>query len=332
MITLIISRTPLRASFVGGGSDLKAYYAHQPGAVVSTTINKFIYIVVDKYYDSKKYRLGYSRVEEVDNVKDVKNEILRECLRITNTPKGVVIMVHADLPSKGSGLGSSSAFTVGVLNALYAYQGKYKAPEELAKEACQIEIDILGAPIGKQDQYAAAFGGFKYIQFNTDDSVYVEPIIMSKQIKMQLERSLVMFHTGIWRKSNTILSDQKSKMESDETKNKIMSKMVAYTDDFKKALSKGDLNLIGQLLHENWMLKQKMSKKIANSQIQDWYSRALKAGALGGKLLGAGGGGHLLFLCKESEQEKLRRALKDLREVPFKFDNDGTKIIYMEDK
>lgn len=329
---MIISRTPLRTSFVGGGSDLKAYYEHQPGAVVSTTINKYIYIMVDKYHEAKKYRLGYSKVEEVENVNDVQNEILRECLKLSNTPKGIVLMVHADIPSKGSGLGSSSSFAVGVLNALYAYQGKYKAPEELAKEACQIEIDILGAPIGKQDQYAAAFGGFKYIQFNPDDSVYVEPIIMSKATKMELERSLIMFHTGIWRKSGSVLSDQKSKMESDKEKNKIMAKMVALTNDLKRALSSGDVTKFGELLHENWLLKQQMSKKISTSEIGEWYDKALKAGAIGGKVLGAGGGGHMLFFCKEDKQEKVRKALKDLREIPFKFDTEGSKIIYFEDK
>jgi D-glycero-alpha-D-manno-heptose-7-phosphate kinase len=326
---MIISRTPLRISFVGGGTDIKKFYAAKEfGAVVSTAINKYMYVMITDNFDNRRIKLSYTAVEDVASVDEIKHDLIREAMRITNSPKGLQIITTSDVPSKGSGLGSSSTLTVGLLNALYAYQGKRKTPEELAREASHIEIDIIGSPIGKQDQYAAAYGGLNYIQFNADESVFVRPAIISNSQRQKLINNLMLFHTGVGRSTNEVLSDQQKEMD-DKSKMEIMRKMRDLCIPLQDCIV-SDLNKFGKLLDENWKLKAQMSKKISNDQINEWYEKAIKAGALGGKLLGAGGGGFLLFYCEEKYQHAVRTALSDLRQIPFSFEKEGSKIIYFD--
>ncbi len=329
---MIISRTPLRMSFVGGGTDLESYYRHEHGAIVSTTIDKYVYIMIDHYYDKDKIRLSYSRLEEVTDPDNIKHDIIREAIKLTKTPKGIALIVHSEVPSKGSGLGSSSTFTVGLLNALYSYQGKRKSAHDLAEEASRIEIDILKNPIGKQDQYAAAFGGFNYITFNTDDSVFVNPVVMSKKVKLKLHKNLIVFNTGVTKRSNHALSHQKKKMEKDKDTIQTMKMMKNLTCNIQSCLSKGDLRGFGTLLHKNWLLKKQLSNKISNHDIDKIYDKGINAGAIGGKLLGAGGRGYMLFYCEQKHQKKLRDALNDLKELEYSFEPEGSKIIYLDEK
>jgi len=329
---MIISRTPLRMSFVGGGTDLESYYRHEHGAIVSTTIDKYVYIMIDHYYDKDKIRLSYSRLEEVTDPDNIKHDIIREAIKLTKTPKGIALIVHSEVPSKGSGLGSSSTFTVGLLNALYSYQGKRKSAHDLAEEASRIEIDILKNPIGKQDQYAAAFGGFNYITFNDDGSVFVDPVVMSKKIKSKLQKNLIVFNTGITKRSNHALSHQKKKMEKEKDTIQTMNMMKNLTINIQDSLSKGDIKDFGVLLHKNWLLKKQLSHKISNPDMDKIYEKGLKAGAVGGKLLGAGGRGYMVFYCEKKHQKELRDALKDLRELEYSFEPEGSKIIYLDEK
>ncbi len=324
---MIISRTPLRISFCGGGTDLPSFYKSEFGAVVSASINKYVYITVNKKFD-EHIRVSYSETEITDDVNNVKHPLFREAMKLTGVNKGVEITSISDIPSKGTGLGSSSSFTVGILNALYAYSGRFRSASQLADDACKIEIDILGEPIGKQDQYIAAFGGLQYIQFNPDGSVFVDPIICPLEKKRELAGNLLMFYTGITRRSNSILAEQ-----SRETPKK-MQYLVQMRDlalKARDALNKGNISSFGELLHQNWILKKKLAEAISNEQIDAYYEKALSAGALGGKLLGAGGGGFLLFYAEQSKHAAVRNALSDLKELKFEFEPQGTKIIYVGD-
>lgn len=326
---MIISRTPLRISFVGGGSDLKSYYQHKLGAVVSTTIDKYIYITVNKKFD-KRIRATYSKTENVNTVNQVEHPLIRECMKKVGIKGGIEVTSMADIPSEGSGLGSSSAYTVGLLNALYAYLGKHASAKQLAKEAAEIEIEVLKEPIGKQDHYIAAYGGLQHIQFNSDESVFVDPIICLTETKKEFEKRLLLFYTGITRSASTILSVQSKNMASEQKKRETMDKMVSLTTVMQEALRKNKLSSIGKLLHKNWLLKKSMASGISNKEIDDWYNRAIKNGAVGGKILGAGGGGFLLFYVEPEKQAKVILALKDLRNIPFGLEPQGSKIIFVD--
>ena len=324
---MIISRTPLRMSFAGGGSDLRAYYQHGFGAVVSTTLDKYIYTTVNKKFDNR-IRVSYSKTEYVERIEDVEHNLVREALKLTGINKGIDIVYMSDvLPDhEGSGLGASSSLIVGTLNALHAFKGEHASAETLAKEASRIEIEILGHPIGKQDQYAAAFGGFNYIQFNTDESVFVDPIICKKETKEELNKNLLSFYTGLSIRSDTVLTEQKSKTQDNLP---VLNKMVELAGELRKALENNNLKEFGDILHQGWVYKQKLASKITNPLINDYYEKARKAGAIGGKILGSGGGGFLLFYCEEKNQNKVREALSNLREASFKFEPQGSKIIYV---
>ena len=262
----------------------------------------------------------------VKDVHKIKHDLVRESLILSNLKDNLSIITTADIPSKGSGLGSSSAVTVGLLNAFYAYKNEQVYPEKLAREACKVEIDMLRAPIGKQDQYIAAYGGMKHIKFKSDESVGLEEIKLSKDIRKELENNLMLFYTGITRQANTILSEQK--MKSVE-KSEILTQMKMLTYDLKDVLkSQKDLNEFGKLLHKNWLLKKQLANGITNPWIENHYQKALKAGAIGGKILGAGGGGFFLFYCPVKNQDNVRKALCDLKETDFKFEKEGSKIIY----
>lgn len=328
---MIISRTPLRISFAGGGSDLPAFYRHEPGAVVSTAINKYIYITVNEKFDHQ-IRASYSVTEIVDQVDDLKHQLIREALRLVGRQHSIEITSISDIPSQGTGLGSSSTYTVGLLNALYAFIGRFAGAERLAREACIIEIERCGAPIGKQDQYIAAYGGLQFIQFNPDETVFVDPIICRTETKQRLQQRLMMLYTGTTRKTSDVLREQRENTERDKSRRQHLRRMVELAHDLRLALHHNDLDAFGEILHEGWMRKRELASGISTPQIDDWYERARAAGAIGGKILGAGGGGFLLVYAPEERHDAIRAALPELRHVPMQFEPQGSKIIYVEER
>jgi D-glycero-alpha-D-manno-heptose-7-phosphate kinase len=327
---MIITRTPLRISFVGGGSDLPAFYEQERGAVVNTAIDKYIYITVNPKFDHK-IRASYSVTEIVDGINELHHELIRESLILLGITQGIEITSISDIPSQGTGLGSSSTYTVGLLNALYAYCGHMAGAERLAREACYIEIDRCGKPIGKQDQYIAAYGGLKYTQFNPDGAVFTDPIICSSTTMQELQKRLLLLYTGMTRKANNILEEQAHNTRTDSDKLASLRYMVSLADQLYEALGRDDLDAFGEILHNGWVEKRKLASGISNSHIDGWYKRARAAGAIGGKLLGAGGGGFLLFYATPEKHTHICRALPELRPVPFRFSPQGSKVIYVEE-
>jgi D-glycero-alpha-D-manno-heptose-7-phosphate kinase len=328
--TVIISRTPLRISFVGGGTDLPAFYERAQGAVVSTAINKYIYITVNPKFD-RKIRASYSRTEIVESVDELKHELIQEALKKTGIDGAIEITSISDIPSQGTGLGSSSTYTVGLLNALYAYQGHLAGAERLAREACEIEIERCGKPIGKQDQYIVAYGGLKYIRFNPDGSVFVDPIICAPEARRQLQRRLLMLYTGLTRRADDILSEQSRNSVDDEEKRASLRGMVDLAGQMWDALNCSELDGLGELLHANWMEKRRLASGISNPTIDHWYETARAHGAIGGKILGAGGGGFLLLYAPVERHEDICRALPELRPISFHFEPQGSKHIFVEE-
>lgn len=322
---MIITRTPFRVSFVGGGSDLREFYSRNGvGAVVSAAIDKYMYLIIHPYFHDK-IRLKYARTEDVGHVDEIEHPLIRECLRKVKIERGIEIASFADVPA-GTGLGSSSAFTVGLLNALYAYRGKVVSKERLAAEACEIEIDILGEPIGKQDQYAAACGNLNHIAFNRDETVNVSPILMSEAVKGSLENRLCLYYIGGDRRSGDILGEQKKNTSRTGTV-KNLKTLVGLAGELRDRLQGGDPEAIGDILHRGWLCKKELAGGISNGRIDGLYAKALDSGARGGKLLGAGAAGFLLLHA--ADHRKLKKAL-GLRVLPFRIDREGTKIIFYE--
>lgn len=317
-------------SFSGGGSDLKAFYQTGYGAVVSTTINKYVYVIVNKKFDDY-IRVSYSQTELVYDIEKIQHNIIREALKLVGgINKGIDIVYMADVQPYdwGTGLGSSSSIAVGVLNALYAYKGVQVSPEMLAEQACKIEIELLDQPIGKQDQYAAAFGGLNYFRFNADDNVIAEPIHLDDKSRRYLNQNLLLFNTNMNSDSKAVLSEQKANtLTKEETRNKLI-RMVGYAEQLRSELKQNNLDNIGNTLHQGWLAKRELASKISNDAINDYYERAIKAGAIGGKLLGSGGGGFLLFYCKPENHENVRKALADLKELQVELSSHGSEIIY----
>lgn len=322
---MIISRTPLRISFAGGGSDLPSYYQESEGAVLSTTIDKYIYLAVHKYFYPNQSLLKYSKTELINNNSEIQHPLFRECMQLLDI-HGIDISSMADVPA-GTGLGSSSAFTVSLLNVLHAYKHEAVSPEYLAAKACEIEIERLGDPIGKQDQYAAAYGGLNFIRFNPDHSVNVEKIIMNPATKLQLDRNLLMYYTGTTHSASAILREQNKEMQN-LSKRQVIGKMVEMAYELKRVLENNNIDDFGRILHEGWLLKKSISNGISNQVIDDLYNAGIQSGALGGKLLGAGGAGFVLFYVPEERQESFRRQMGNYIELPFQFENYGSKIIY----
>lgn len=327
---MIISRTPLRISFVGGGSDLPAFYRQELGAVVSTAINKYIYITVNPKFD-QKIRASYSRTEIVNGLDDLQHELIREALKVTGIEGAIEITSISDIPSQGTGLGSSSTYTVGLLNALYAYKNHLAGAERLAREACQIEIERCGKPIGKQDQYIAAYGGLQFIRFNPDESVFVDPIVCQPETREQLQRGLLMLYTGLVRSADDILDEQSRNTHTDEEKRASLRRMVGYAQQVREALSHNDLGGFGEVLHANWLEKRRLASGISKPSIDEWYERARAHGAIGGKILGAGGGGFLLLYAPPERHAEICQALPELHPVDFCFSPQGSKLIYVEE-
>lgn len=322
---MIITKTPLRISLFGGGTDLKEYYKTGHGSVLNMSIDKYIYIIVNPKFDNS-IRVSYSKTENVNRVEDLQHPIIKECLQMVGITGGIEIVSIADIPA-GTGLGSSSCFTVGLLNALYTYTGRTLSSEELAKKACEIEINILKNPIGKQDQYACACGGINYFRFNQDETVNRERICLESKDLQKLNRKLMMFFTGNTRSANAILTNQK-----DNTKSKldVLHLMRKQADNMKDSiLSNGITSNIGEELHKGWLLKKGLAKDITNPIIDGAYERAIAAGALGGKILGAGGGGFILLYCDEEKQDQVRKEIL-LPEVEFRISASGSRVIYSE--
>lgn len=327
---MIIVRTPTRVSFCGGGSDLPAFYQKHGGAVISSGLSRYIYLAIHPNFYPDKIKCKYSQNEEVDNPADLKHPIFRVLLEKFNL-NGVEISSNADVPA-GTGLGSSSAFTVALLHTLYAYTGKYVSASRLAQEACHTEIELLGEPIGKQDQYAAAFGGLNFYTFQKNGDVTVEPLIMSPESMKRLEHNLLMFYTGDVRSASKILTEQGKNVVTNADKEQAQLKILNYTYELRKELSDNNIDVLGKFLHANWEQKRQLASGITNPLIDEFYEKALKAGALGGKLLGAGGGGFLLFYVPEHRHNDVKNALSKLRYMEFGFAHSGSNILYIGDK
>lgn len=321
---MIITQTPLRISFVGGGSDLPDFYHKHGGAVISSAIDKYIYIIIKQRFDDL-IALNWSKKEIVTDVGQIEHELIREAMRKTGVYKGIEITTISDIPSEGSGLGSSSAVTVGLLQALYLYQGVTVDAERLAKEACEIEINILKKPIGKQDQYISSYGGLRHFGFEKNDNVLVTKTEISSDKLYELGSHLMLFFTGKTRKSEAILSEQKSKIVNSE---KILKIMTAQSFEVLEALNKGNINFLGKALDEGWNLKKKLAGGISNTDIDRMYFLAKKGGATGGKIAGAGGGGFLLLYVPLGRQDKIRKALSSYQELKFNLELDGSKSIF----
>lgn len=321
---MIITQTPLRISFLGGGTDFRDCYMQEGGCVLSSAIDKYIFVIIKERFDHK-IRVGYTRTEMVDSLDEVQHELVREALRKTGITRRIEVSTMGDIPSAGSGLGSSSTVTVGLLNAMYAYLGQPVTAERLAREACEIEIDILGKPIGVQDQYIAAYGNLRFMEFNRDGKVEVNSVHVEEAVKRHLCENLMLFFTGKTRRSSTILTEQKANIEDHLD---VLHQMKKLAFEAKECLLGSCLEGFGELLHHGWELKKKLANRISNSEIDEIYEAARKAGAIGGKITGAGGGGFLLLYCPHERQDDVRLALRHLRELPFGLERDGSKVIF----
>lgn len=320
---MIVVETPLRLSFNGGGTDFEDFYNLNEGAVLSTTIDKSVFVIVKERFDDKIY-LNWSKKEIVDKVNDIEHELIREAMKLTGVERGVEITTLSDIPSEGSGLGSSSSITVGLLHALHTYQGRLVTAEDLAQQACKIEIDILGKPIGKQDQYIAAYGGMRFITFSKV-KIQVDNIKISKRTKMGLNESLLLFYVGNTRQASDILKKQKEHIRINIP---LLNLKIKLAYDTRRALEVGSLDKFSQLLGTGWTLKKKLDSNTTNRAIDSMYQQAENAGASSGKIVGAGGGGFLLLYCPASKKNSVRSALSPLKELPFQFTNVGSRVIF----
>ena len=289
-----------------------------------------MYISIHPTFDRHFTNVKYSLSESVDDIHKLKHPIARQLL-LDYGISGVEIDSIADIPA-GTGLSTSSAYTVGLINALNAFSGKYESQEKIASKACHVEITELHEPIGKQDQYGTAVGGLKYIRFLPDDTVEVEPVIINSEVKKELDENLLLFYTGLTHSASKVLKEQSQNMIDSELKFQSVIRMTKLAKESKKALVEGDLNMFGEILNENWRLKREVAGGVTNSFIDELYNTAIKNGALGGKLLGAGGGGFLLVYCEKKNQDNVRSAFKNLSELSFHFENGGTKVVYVGDK
>lgn len=327
---MIISKTPVRISFFGGGTDYPEYFNEFGGCVLSTTIDKYVYVTINSIGGlmDEKYRIAYKKVELCNEIDQIEHPSVRETLRYLNIKDGLDINIFSDLPAR-TGLGSSSSFTVGLLNGLYAYQGKIKPQIEYAKEAIHLEKDILKENVGVQDQLAAAVGGLNNMKF-TKDNLSVNPVIISSERKKELDNNLLLYYTGISRFATEVLKEQVEKTKE----KKVLVELKDIYDMVQSGMNilseeNTSLRVFGKLLHETWVAKKKLSSAISNPQIDELYDLAIKSGATGGKLLGAGGGGFLLFYV-EGEKEEFRKKMSQFIEIPFNFESEGSRVIYKD--
>lgn len=326
---MIVSKTPFRVSFAGGGTDLKSFYSVEPGLVLSTSIDKYIWVTIKRQIGivEHRYKINWSRLELVDSIEDIQHPIVREALQLMGIDFAIEISIYADIPA-GTGVGSSSTFTVGLLHALFALQGRMASKAELAALAANIEVNLLARPMGAQDHYAASFGDLNVITFHRDDSVSVDPVTYRPEVRSALEQRLLLFYTNLKRDSSEVLRQQDAKTAD---KFGTLREMRDLVEPLRKVITKGDdLAEFGRILHRGWMLKKSITEEISSSEIDQLYQRGLDAGALGGKLLGAGGGGFLLFYAEPEVQEQLIASLSNLFHLPFAFDGGGTRITYYD--
>ncbi len=323
---MIITRTPLRISFAGGGTDLPAFYReYGGGAVTSAAIDRYIHVLVNQKFD-RSIRVAYSRTENVDRLDDLQHGLVREAMRATGVHDSLEVHTIADIPGEGTGLGSSSTLTVGLLNALYAYQGRLQDPAELAEEACRIEIDRLGGAAGKQDQYIAAFGGIQYFDFHSDDTVRASPIPLSTADRNSLSDHLSLYYTGVTRKADGILSQQSARTADNKDS---LLRMRELAQSARQSIVSRDWVGLGSLMDEGWRLKRGLSKGISNEAIDAKYDRARSAGAYGGKITGAGGGGFLLLLHPPERSRQIEEALSPMTRLPVRIVPEGSRILFV---
>jgi D-glycero-alpha-D-manno-heptose-7-phosphate kinase len=324
---MIVTRTPLRVSFAGGGTDLPEFYERDHGAVLSTAINRYVYVTVKRHSELffEPIRINYSKSEQVDHIDEIENNIARECLRLLEISPPIYISTVGDVPAS-TGLGGSSAFAVGLLNALHAYRGERVSAGQLAEEASHIEIDVLGEPIGKQDQYAAAFGGINLFCFKPGGGVTVEHQRSVNGGLRQLFDGMLMFWTGHQRDASGVLAEQK---ENTAAKLDRLCTMRDQAYQLQELLAGGEIDLakFGAVLNEGWRLKRGLASSITTSQIDGWYEKAIEAGAEGGKLCGAGGGGFLMFIVGPERQGAVRAALSDLTEIEVAHESHGSQVV-----
>lgn len=319
---MLIVQTPLRVSFLGGGTDFDDFSHDHEGAVLSTAINRYTTVFVKERFDDLIY-VNYRKKEIAAKVDDIEHELVREAMRLTGVEKGMEISTFVDV-REGSGLGSSSSITVGLLQALYTCKGEVKDTEILARQACQIEIDVLGKPIGRQDQYIAAYGGFRFITFH-NSGVTLENIHLTADLKRRLSERLLLFFTGRTRKSEDILTEQKANIKE---RLQLLKELKEMAHSGREFIVEGKLDDFGRLLHEGWLCKRRLASKISDGELDELYEAALKAGALGGKVCGAGGGGFLLLYCLPERRDDVRSALQRLEEIPFQLERDGSKVVF----
>jgi D-glycero-alpha-D-manno-heptose-7-phosphate kinase len=320
---MIITQTPLRIGLLGGGTDLPGYYREHGGRVLNCALDKYVYVIVKQRFDDDIY-VNYSKKEIVSRVEDLEHELVREAMRMTGVAGGVEITTLADIPSAGSGLGSSSAVTVGLLHALFAYQGRQVSAEELAERACSIEIERCGKPIGKQDQYIAALGGIRDIRFGPGDEVVAEELDLGPADRWALQHQIMLFYTGVTRSANTILAEQSANIEATRPQLDLLRDLAGFAAE---RLRNGEVDAIGPALRESWEAKRKLASGVSNEQIDRAVTRALDAGASGAKLTGAGGGGFLLVICPVERQRAVRESLAEMRELPVKLDRLGSRVV-----
>lgn len=321
---MIIVQTPLRVSFFGGGTDFPSFFNEHGGCVLTTAIDKYIFVTIKRRFDNM-LRVGYTQTEMVEGLDEIKHELIREALRKAGITHGVEVTTMGDIPSAGSGLGSSSTVTVGALHATYSMMGKLISAECLARQACEVEIDTLHKPIGIQDQYIAAYGGLRFLEFRPGGGVHVQSIPLNTELRRALNDNMMLFYTGVARSADKILTEQKANIRQRE---EVLCEMkqIAYTA--RDAVLSGNIDTIGELLDHSWSLKKQLASQISNGHFDDMYNSARRAGALGGKITGAGGGGFLFLYCPYSRHDAVRQALSGLQELPFKLESDGSKVIF----
>lgn len=324
---MIITRAPFRVSFCGGGSDLPSFYEKYGGCILSTTIRKYMYLTIHNYFHKDQIILKYSKTETVRDYDSIEHKYFKQCLKDFGI-MGVEISSMADIPA-GTGLGSSSSFTVALLHLLHTYRGEFVSKYKLAKDACEVEMDKLGEPIGKQDQFAAAFGGLKFYEFFPGGFVNVEPVVMASESYRILEENILMFYLGGVHSASAILKEQSQNIQTPD-KAKVQQRMCRLARTLKEELQNNHPDAMGELLHENWMLKKSLACGITNCFIDETYEKAMAAGASGGKLLGAGGAGFMIFYVKPGKQNAVRKALSGLREMDFEMDNSGASIVHVD--
>jgi D-glycero-alpha-D-manno-heptose-7-phosphate kinase len=321
---VIIVQTPLRVSLFGGGTDFRSFYLQEGGCVLTLAIDKCIFVTIKKRFDDK-LRIGYTQTEMVDSVDEIQHELMREALRKTGIARGVEITTMGDIPSAGSGLGSSSTVTVGALHAMYTFLGESVTAERLGREACEIEIEVLRKPIGVQDQYIAAYGGLRFMEFKTSGEIVCQKLVVDEATVRRLNESLMLFYTGVTRKADSILAEQESNIHQRTT---VLRRLKALAYQARGELAGGNVDALGCLLHEAWEAKKQLASRVTNGRIDEIYARARRAGALGGKISGAGGGGFLVVYTPVERREAVRQALAELRELPYKWEPDGSKTIF----